>query len=107
IFKKTCHKLIEIRKQWLKENPNNKDKNLLDLLLEHQTKKGENAMTDNEILNEFIAFFVAGMDTTGHLVTMMSYNLHNNQECLKEVEQEVTNVYGGKPIDNITMENLN
>lgn len=37
------------------------------------------AMSDDEIIDEFITFFSDGVYTTGHFMTMMTYHLSKNR----------------------------
>mmetsp|Transcript_24709 Transcript_24709/g.21880 ORF Transcript_24709/g.21880 Transcript_24709/m.21880 type:complete len:185 (+) Transcript_24709:862-1416(+) len=56
------------------------------------------------MLYEFLTFFIAGMDTTGHLLTMASYYLLKNPECMKKVMAEVNQHI--KSDDDLNTENL-
>jgi cytochrome P450 len=50
-------------------------------------------ITEEDLLSQFITFFFAGMDTTGHLIGMAIYQLAKNPEYLdrlmKELEENV------------------
>ena len=67
---------------------------LLTLMLQEQkqSKGTADEFTDEEILHEFITFFFAGMDTTGHMVTMATYFFAKQSEeeqktVLKEADE--------------------
>ena len=49
--------------------------------------------SDEEIIDEFVTFFVAGMDTTGHLIGMTLYNLTQNPQYLTGLEEERNAMY--------------
>lgn len=46
-------------------------------------------MSDEEIIDEYITFFIAGMDTTGHLISMTIYALWRYPEVLRKVKEEI------------------
>mmetsp|Transcript_25078 Transcript_25078/g.22141 ORF Transcript_25078/g.22141 Transcript_25078/m.22141 type:complete len:236 (+) Transcript_25078:75-782(+) len=50
-------------------------KNVCDLFFEQRMKNPNDCLSNDEIIDEYIAFFSDGMDTTGHFVTMCSYYL--------------------------------
>ena len=109
-FKYLCSKIIEERKKKYKKEKvsSNKtspvDKDLLDILFEFQENTPE-ALSDQEILDEFITFFLAGMDTTGHLIAMVAYNLTQYPDYLEMIRNEVALHY--KNGSNITIDDLN
>ena len=110
-FREVCTGIINDRKREIQNkegkisNSITKKKDLLDLLLETQEKGNENAFSDEEIIDQFITFFMAGTDTTGHLATIATYNLYEHPQYLAKTEQEVNEFYKTQPI--VTMENLN
>ena len=78
-------------------------KDFLHILLEAQklNQGTEDEFTDEEVLQEFLTFFVAGMDTTGHLLAMVTYfydistkevkeALMKEAECLVKETEEIT-----------------
>jgi len=84
-----CYKIIEGRKK-----ETGKYQDLLDALLaERQSGEPNEGLSDEDITDEFITFFLAGMDTTGHLVTMVLYYLEKNPEFLEKINQERENIY--------------
>jgi len=105
-FRATCGSIIaEKRKEF--QDPTYKKKSkvtdLVQLLLGKQAEGGENAITDEEIIDEFMTFFLAGMDTTAHLMSMTLYYLQRNAHVREEVLQEIATHYS----ENATIENLN
>jgi cytochrome P450 len=44
-------------------------------LVENEREKTENNLSCKDIVDEFSTFFVAGMDTTGHLIGISLYKL--------------------------------
>jgi cytochrome P450 family 4 subfamily V len=100
-FRSVCQGIVQHRKEARangKRNPDTKD--LLDLLLDNAE------MSDTEIIDEFVSFFMAGMDTTGHLVIMMTYALAKYPEYQVQIREEVQNVYTGKKPEEVTLESL-
>jgi len=90
-FRAQCCKIIEDRRR-----DGQKYHDLLDSLLEYQKTSEEGGgdnLTDEDIVNEFVTFFLAGMDTTGHLVTMVLYNLTLVPEYLLKLKQEREKIY--------------
>jgi len=112
-LRKICIEVVNARKE-LRKKSNGTDcngitghKDLLDSLLEHQENNGTDSFTDQEIVDEYVSFFFAGMDTTGHLVTMVVYLLHQHPEILSKVKEEVQKYYTGKLSGEITYEDIN
>jgi len=99
-FKQICVNIVKDRK-----NSQHGD-DLLGRLLETQDAKDpEDRFSDEDIVNEFITFFLAGMETTGHLAAMSLYLLEQNPHCLEELRREVDQLY---PKDRlVTVEELN
>jgi len=91
-FRKICRKIVEDRKASGKTN----FKDMVGELLRTQdpNQPGE-SFSDEEIIDEFVTFFLAGMETTGQLSTMMLYLLHKHPQCLETVEKEVKVHYNG------------
>lgn len=88
-FRATCFKIVEDRKK-----SGQKDHDLLSSLLTTQDSPDpELRLSDKEIVDEFLTFFVAGMDTTGHLIGMALYNLTQNPEELEKLEKEISATY--------------
>ena len=100
-FRKVCFKIINDRKaSGIKSN------DMLGLLLESQNNPhSEDAFSDEDIANEFITFFAAGMDTTGHAIAMMLYLLYNNPQYYKNFESEINTIYNQE--DPVTHDSLN
>ena len=49
--------------------------------------------SDDDIIDEFVTYFVGGMDTTGHLIGMTLYNLHHHPQYKTELKQERDLIY--------------
>jgi len=81
-------------------------KDLLDALLERQDKQAEDAMSDTDIIHNFVTFFAGGMDTTGHTATMMLYHICQNRVLYDKVKEEVDQFYKGKGTNDLTIEDL-
>eukprot|EP01016_Furgasonia_blochmanni_P035995 TRINITY_DN4051_c0_g1_i1.p1 TRINITY_DN4051_c0_g1~~TRINITY_DN4051_c0_g1_i1.p1 ORF type:complete len:526 (-),score=108.26 TRINITY_DN4051_c0_g1_i1:29-1606(-) len=56
-------------------------------------------MNDREIIDEFMTFFAAGLDTTANLITHMTYFLSRNPNVQQKVLEEIKTVLKGKKHD--------
>lgn len=66
-------KKMKEKKYQTEENPSNTRKTLIDSLLDTKDKAPQDVFSVQEVIDEFMTFFIAGMDTTGHLITMALY----------------------------------
>lgn len=105
--------MIEERKRRMNDKSNDdsaskRSKDFLDILLEAQklSHGTEDEFTQEEIIHEFLTFFMAGTDTTGHLLTMATYYYST---LPNEVKEEVMRdaEYLAKNTEEITPEKLN
>lgn len=88
-FRNVCRQIVQTRRaQKVQENDF-----LGMLLLSQESDDLQERYSDEDIIDEFITFFIAGMDTTGHLIGMTLYNLAKNPEYLKELEEERNRIY--------------
>ncbi len=88
-FRALCFQIVKDRKA-----SEYKGKDLLASLLETQNSPDvENRLSDADIVNEFITFFVAGMDTTGHLISMTLYILTKHPEYYAILQKERDELY--------------
>jgi cytochrome P450 len=104
-FRTRCLDIIGERKKGVKVETGIDGKfkrDMLDILIEKQSKGGENAFTDSEIVDEFITFFNAGMDTTAHLVGIAIHYLSNNEQYREDIEFEMSQHYK----DGVSVEEL-
>ena len=103
-LRKFGFEIVKSKKENLKaQRHSNSRKDLLTLLLEKQQEGGENYISDEEIVHQFFVFFIAGMDTTSHLVAMLIYNLSQNLVYREELEIEMGRYYDEK---NVKMDSL-
>jgi len=101
-LREICAKIIEDRKA----QGENKENDLLASLLKTQNAANpEDRMSDIEIVNEFITFFAAGMDTTGHLIGMTLYMLTQYPEYIEKFKKEREAHY--KADEKANMDNIN
>jgi len=102
-FRQFCFKIIKDRKD---SGVKGKGHDLLGVLLETQNNSSpEDRFTDEDIINEFITFFIAGMDTTGNLINMTLYLLQANPQSFEKLMEEIKTVYN--KTEPVTIENLN
>jgi len=64
------------------------EKNLLDLFIEKSANK-EESYDDDEIIDDLLTFWAAGSTHISRLCTILTYNLHENQDYLKEITNEI------------------
>ena len=91
-LRKFALKIVQSRKKNY-EVYKTKSKDLLLLLIEKQKEGGDNFISDDEIIDQFFIFFIAGMDTTAHLVAMMTYNLTQSPEYRRNLELDILKYY--------------
>ena len=90
-FRKICSEIVTDKK---KSGVTESGSNLLSVLLRTQESGDDNmTFTDEEIVHEFLTFFAAGMDTTGHLVGMTLYALAKHPQYLEELKSERDRTY--------------
>jgi len=99
-LKKMCFKLIQTRRD--SEQIGTQD--LLGSLLQVQPTYDE-PFSDEDIYNEFVSFFIAGMNTTGYMIATTIYLLNKNSQFLKKIEEEITQIYNRSHY--VTIEGLN
>jgi len=99
-FRSICSQIVQSRKN---SHPAAKSEDLLHILLNYEGSEGK--MSDEEIVDQFVAMFLAGMDTTGHLLTMVVYYLDKYPKFKERMIQEMKQNY---PLDRVpTVEDLN
>eukprot|EP01017_Pseudomicrothorax_dubius_P008127 TRINITY_DN12648_c0_g1_i1.p1 TRINITY_DN12648_c0_g1~~TRINITY_DN12648_c0_g1_i1.p1 ORF type:complete len:514 (+),score=105.55 TRINITY_DN12648_c0_g1_i1:140-1681(+) len=79
-------------------------KHLLDFILDHNEKNKEEQLSDNDIIDEFVTLFIAGMDTTGHLLGLSTYYLLKHPEYVERIMNEAKE--NGINFDAITIDSL-
>ena len=105
-FREICHQIVQNRKKLYSEQKGSSSiskKDLLQTLIEYSGSEGK--MDDEEIVDQFVALFLAGMDTTGHLLTMVVYYLYKYPEYKNRMTEEIQMYY--KPNGVVTQESLN
>ncbi|KAI9292164.1 cytochrome P450 [Neoconidiobolus thromboides FSU 785] len=73
--------------------------NLLTMLIQSSdTNDNDNSdgLTDEEIINDVIIFFIAGHDTTAHTISTILYYLAKNQDVQAKLRNEINQVLGKK-----------
>jgi len=104
-FRNICNQIVQTRKSsYVAGKVQNKDsEDLLQILLNYSGTEGK--MSDEEIVDQFVAMFLAGMDTTGHLLTMVVYYLDKYPKYKEKMMEEIQKNY---PLDCApTIEDLN
>lgn len=100
-FRAICKQIIEDRKA----HPKQSNDMLGSLINAQNSGDAQNRLSDEDIINEFVTFFVAGMDTTGHLIGMSLYNLSQSQKYLEDLKKERVETFNTE--DQITVDTLN
>mmetsp|Transcript_19400 Transcript_19400/g.16617 ORF Transcript_19400/g.16617 Transcript_19400/m.16617 type:complete len:251 (+) Transcript_19400:474-1226(+) len=85
-------KMENIAKEYEELSKTKHRKNLIEIFYEQRKTHPDDPLTDNEIRDLFLNFYVAGMDTTASLVSMASYYAMKNPECKKKILQEMSEV---------------
>ena len=88
-FRQVCFNIIQDRKA----SSYQANDLLASLLATQKSDDIEQRYSDENIVNEFITFFIAGMDTTGHLIGMSIYSLTQNPHLLQELKEERESTY--------------
>lgn len=104
---KTIYDMRALYERLLKEIKENgrKENNLINKLLDLQASGEENALSDEQIVGEFIGIFGAGTDTTANLVAASVYFLCRNPEAYTKVKEEVEREF--KDPKSLTIDGLN
>ena len=95
-FKQVCRNIVAERKNQMKkgEFPPEAEHDLLHLLLKYQQENPHENFDDDEIVHEFITFFMAGLDTTGHLLGMATYYISRTPGVKEKLREEIKSVFG-------------
>ena len=97
-FRQVCSNIIHDRKTSCSE----KNHDLLASLLETQySEEPESRYSDEDIINEFVTFFIAGMDTTARLIGMALYQLTQHPEYLEQLEKERSEIYKSQKVTSV------
>eukprot|EP01095_Lingulamoeba_sp_RSL-Kostka_P006923 TRINITY_DN2197_c0_g1_i4.p1 TRINITY_DN2197_c0_g1~~TRINITY_DN2197_c0_g1_i4.p1 ORF type:complete len:496 (-),score=141.65 TRINITY_DN2197_c0_g1_i4:198-1685(-) len=96
---------IKIRKNQIKNNEET-PKDIMDVLLKAKNEKGENIVTDNNIIEEYLTFLVAGHETSANMVAFCLLLLLKNEDKLKKVREEISSILGDDPVDEIPFDSL-
>jgi len=98
-------KMMKESKRKKDEGRHNERKHLIDIIYDQRLENPEDYLTEKEVVDEFIALYLGGMDTTGHLITMATYYLAKHPEYMDRLMQEIkTNIKSGS---DITIDDLN
>mgnify|MGYP000887854298 FL=1 len=110
-FKQVCRNIVTERKNQMKkgEFPPEAEHDLLYLLLKYQQENPHENFDDDEIVHEFITFFIAGLDTTGHLLGMATYYISRTPGVKEKLREEIESVFGANRNEEVTItyEDLN
>lgn len=101
-----CSEMIKAKKKKLESEGAGSVPDALTLLLQAQSNEKGDKFSDEEILHEFITFFFAGMDTTGHLLTMATYFFAKQSEKVQRAVMKEANELSQAGI-NITSDLIN
>lgn len=104
-FRALCYQITQEKKRINEARTEEKrDKDILDLLFEYSDDQGKK-MSDDHLVSQFVTFFIAGMDTTGHLATMAVYYLTKYPQYLPRIMEEIKTHY--KKGEDVSFEVLN
>ena len=98
LFREVARDLIQRRKDELQSGMAEKRAtDLIDAILNNPHVKD---YSEDDLINEFITFLIAGTDSTAHLLMMMIYLLHDHPEIQKKLRAEIDQFISSK--DEIT-----
>jgi len=100
-FRSVCIEYVEERRKKMEQYRGRND--MVQILLEEDAKGGN--VPNSLIVDQFIAFFLPGMDTAGHMLTMAIYYMTQYPEYKAKVVEEIFAQYD--PTKPITIEQLN
>ena len=107
VFKEYAAYIIQQRRETLKNKSKQQDhdqKDLLDIMLEYEEADGN--FSADELIDNFIAFFSGGTDTSSHQLHMTLYFLDQHPEYKKKLRDEVKSVIKD-PTQGITLDQVN
>eukprot|EP01080_Neovahlkampfia_damariscottae_P002082 gene2082-1954_t len=94
IMNELVHKLSNQTREKLKD-PNYKRVSMLDNMIDSQSNSDpEKALTDTEIRDNVLAFFLAGHETTANNLAFIIYQLAYHQDVQAKVRKEIDEVLG-------------
>mgnify|MGYP000851144655 CR=1 FL=1 len=104
LFVATLKEMIEGEKEAIANGMGkSREKSLARLLLEETDENGSK-LSGEEVLHQFTTFFLAGMDTTGHLAGITTYYLCKYPQHKEAIEKEMDQFI--KSEEDLTIENL-
>ncbi|KAK4653931.1 hypothetical protein QC762_0088670 [Podospora pseudocomata] len=92
-LRKLAHEVISHRRA----NPSQK-KDLLNALVNGKDPATGNSLTDDCIINNMMAFLIAGSETTGNLLAFLLYYLLANPKAYATLREEIDRVVGSDPL---------
>jgi len=105
-FREYCMKYVVKRKKELIEDRSRANsKYLVDNLILAQFEDENESLKDEEILDQYVVFFLAGQKTTSNLVTMCLYCLAKQPEIVRLIRKEIKEKV--VDIDKVEYEELN
>jgi len=81
-----------------------KRQNMFDVFFNHELANPDEALSEEELIDEFITFFSDGVYTTGHFISMCSYYLEKNPEWKQKVLEEMETLFPN--LEDITHEGI-
>jgi len=100
-FDKMLFDILNERRQKISQttaNESEEDSGPVDLLELMLLSQDKDSLTNKELRDNMILFFLAGHDTTSTSLTMVLYQLAKNLEYQKKVRDEVVKILGSKKI---------
>ncbi|KAK0732342.1 cytochrome P450 [Apiosordaria backusii] len=92
-LRKLAHEVIDHRRA----NPSDK-KDLLNALVSGKDPATGKRLTDDCIINNMMAFLIAGSETTGNLLAFLLYYLVANPKAYATLQKEIDQVLGNGPL---------
>ncbi|PIK62476.1 putative cholesterol 24-hydroxylase isoform X3 [Apostichopus japonicus] len=94
LLRQTGEQIVKDRIENMKKGETGSPNDILSYIL-----KATNGLTDKsfgmtEVVDEFVTFFVAGMETSANTLSTVFMHLHQNKDVMERLQQEVKTVIG-------------
>ncbi|XP_071834884.1 cholesterol 24-hydroxylase-like isoform X1 [Apostichopus japonicus] len=94
LLRQTGEQIVKDRIENMKKGETGSPNDILSYIL-----KATNGLTDKsfgmtEVVDEFVTFFVAGMETSANTLSTVFLHLHQNKDVMERLQQEVKTVIG-------------
>lgn len=85
-------KISKAKKENSGGSEQDKNKDVLDRLMVHDDSAPEKSFSQEELMDEMFAFFLAGHETTANTITFALLELCRNPDCFKKLREEADSI---------------